>query len=69
MGHTGNRSAGWTLFDAGYVELYADVSRQVADAIDERAIRDENVSVTGPRRNHGGMDGPTTHIRTGGNRS
>ncbi len=42
------------MVDSVYVELYAEVSRQVADAIDERANRDEVVSAAGPPRDHDG---------------
>jgi len=49
LGHTSTR-----MVDSTYVEVYTEVSRQIADAIDERANRVDVVSAAGPRRDHDG---------------
>jgi integrase len=51
LGHTSTR-----MVDAKYVELYSEVSRHVADAMD-RFIEAGSVAVTGQRRDHDGTDG------------
>ena len=63
LGHTSTR-----MVDSVYVELYAEVSRQVADAIDDAAGRDEAVYVAGPPRDHGGISRSQAIERAGGNR-
>jgi integrase len=60
LGHTSTR-----MVDAVYVELYAEVSRQVADAIDEAASREEAVSAAGPRRDQGESRAYTTSATAG----
>jgi integrase len=59
LGHTSTR-----MVDSTYVEVYAEVSRQVADAIDERATRDEVVSAAGPARDQRGTKGSRKALRT-----
>jgi integrase len=63
LGHTSTR-----MVDSVYVELYAEVSRQVADAIDNAANGDGTVSTAGPARDHGGTGPTTTSERADGNR-
>jgi integrase len=53
LGHTSTR-----ILDSTYVELYAEVSRQVADAIDEAADRAGTVSAAGPARDGRGTGSP-----------
>jgi integrase len=45
LGHTSTR-----MVDSTYVEVYSEVSRQIADAIDAAADGDQAVSATGPAR-------------------
>jgi hypothetical protein len=42
------------MVDSVYAELYAEVPRQVAGAIDAAAGRDEAAYTAGPRRAYGG---------------
>jgi hypothetical protein len=42
------------MVDATYAELYVEVSRQVADAIDEAAAHADTVSAAGPARDQRG---------------
>ncbi|MEP6476422.1 MAG: site-specific integrase [Actinomycetota bacterium] len=49
LGHTSTR-----MVDSTYVQIYAEVSRQVADAIDERATVDGASYAAGPRRDQDG---------------
>ncbi len=63
LGHTSTR-----MVDSTYVELYAEVSRQVTDAIDEASNRDEAVSTAGPPRDEGGTEVSEIRGRAGGNR-
>jgi hypothetical protein len=63
LGHTSSR-----MVDSTYVNLYAEVSRQVADAIDEAADRAETLSAAGPERDERGTPISRTSGRAGGNR-
>jgi integrase len=49
LGHTSSR-----MVDSVYVEVYSEVSRQIADAIDEAAARAGTLYETGPGRDHAG---------------
>ena len=60
LGHTSTR-----MVDSTYVELYAEVSRQAADAIDEAAKGAANASAAGPARDQRGTGGPQTSGRGG----
>ena len=60
LGHTSTR-----MVDSVYVELYTEVSRQVADAIDERAGRAETEYAAGPVRDGRGIRGPGTNESCG----
>jgi integrase len=60
LGHTSTR-----MVDSTYVEVYSEVSRQVADAIDEAANRDEVMSAAGPGRDERGMTASQTSERAG----
>jgi integrase len=63
LGHTSTR-----MVDSTYVEVYSEVSRQVADAIDEAANRGPVVSAAGPRRDGRGTTSSQPDERAGGNR-
>ena len=60
LGHTSTR-----MVDSVYVELYTEVSRQVADAIDERAGRAEVVYAAGPARDQRGTGTSETSQKRG----
>jgi integrase len=60
LGHTSTR-----MVDSTYVEVYSEVSRQVADAIDEATNRGEVVPAAGPRRDERGMTASQTNERAG----
>jgi integrase len=63
LGHSSTR-----MVDSTYVTIYAEVSRQVADAIDEAASRSEVASAAGPARDQRGTTASRTSERAGGNR-
>jgi hypothetical protein len=62
LGHTSTR-----MVDSVYVGLYSEVSRQVADAIDEAANRDGVEFAAGPGRDLRGTGDSQTSERAGEN--